>query len=347
LTKAKKEKPMTSYLTNAWHMAGWSNEVGEQPLSRAVCGKRMLIFRKMADSLAAMEDRCPHRFAPLSLGTRDGDVWTCGYHGLRFGADGHCVGNPFSDRIPAGASVKTYPVAERNGIIWIWPGNPEAADENAIVDFPFLSDLPANRLLHGYTRMAANYEYGTDNLMDLSHIEFVHKGSFAGAGVIFAGTHEVIQDGETLHSNWWMPNVAAPPHTQGIYPPEMRTDHWLEMRWNAPATMRLIVGATPCDAPREQGVVVEQIHILTPESEHSTHYFWATSSAFPLDDPELAAQFQSLFAKAFDEEDKPIIEAAYANVGDGSFWEQKPVFLGIDAGGTRARRLLETMRAAE
>jgi phenylpropionate dioxygenase-like ring-hydroxylating dioxygenase large terminal subunit len=338
---------MRSYLTNAWHMAGWSNEVGEQPLSRAVCGKRMLIFRKMGDSLAAMEDRCPHRFAPLSLGTRDGDVWTCGYHGLRFGADGLCVGNPFSDRIPAGTSVKTYPVAERNGIIWIWPGNPEAADENAIVDFPFLSDLPANRLLHGYTQMAANYEYGTDNLMDLSHIEFVHKGSFAGAGVIFAGTHEVIQEGETLHSNWWMPNVAAPPHTQGIYPPEMRTDHWLDMRWNAPATMRLIVGATPCDAPRDDGVVVEQIHILTPESEHSTLYFWATSSAFPLDDPELAAQFQSLFAKAFDEEDKPIIEAAYANVGDGSFWDEKPAFLGIDAGGTRARRLLETMRAAD
>ena len=335
---------MSSFLPNAWHMAAWSDEVGEALLSRRLCGRKILFFRKEDGAVAAMDDRCPHRFAPLSLGTRGGDIVTCGYHGLAFNADGRCVHNPFADHLPAGAVVRTYPVAERDGILWYWPGDPLLADEQLIVPLPFLGQTPPNQLLHGYTMMAANYEYGTDNLMDLSHIEFVHKGSFAGAGVIFAGRHEVVQQGETLFSNWWMPNVAAPAHTIGIYPREMRTDHWLDMRWNAPATMYLNIGATPVDSPRDAGVIVDQAHILTPASEDSTHYFWATTSAIPLDDPEVAAGFQMLFAKAFEEEDKPMIQAAYENIEGGDFWDQKPAFLGVDAGGTRARRLLETMR---
>lgn len=336
---------MTSMLKNAWHMAAWSDEVAgpEAMLSRLLCGRRILILRKADSKLTAIDDRCPHRFAPLSLGSRNGDVITCGYHGLKFNMDGRCVGNPFSDRLPAGANVRTYPIAERDGIIWYWPGDPERADEALIVDMPFLREMPANQMLHGYTRMVANYEYGTDNLMDLSHIEFVHKGSFAGAGVIFAGRHEVKQDGDTLHSNWWMPDVAAPAHTNGIYPPDLRTNHWLEMRWNAPATMYLHIGASPIGEARETGVLVDQAHILTPENESATHYFWVTTSPIPLDAPEHAAQMQTLFAKAFDDEDKPMIEAAYANV-EGDFWDENPVFLGVDSGGTRARRLLETIR---
>ncbi len=252
--------------------------------------------------------------------------------------------NPFSDKIPAGAVVKTYPVVERAGLIWVWPGAPSKADPALIVDIPWLASTPASRKLRGYTMMAANYEYGTDNLMDLSHIEFIHKSTFAGAGVIFAGKHEVVQDGETLHSNWWMPNVPAPAHTRGIYPPEMLTDHWLDMRWDAPATMQLTIGATPVGQARDAGVVVEQLHILTPASETGTHYFWLTTTTLPLDDPDMKASMTQMFQQAFDIEDKPMIEAAYANSGGGDFWEQKPVFLGVDAGGTRARRLLETLR---
>ena len=336
---------MNSFLTSAWHLAGWSDEVpGDAILSRRICGQPIALLRRADGTLAALADRCPHRFAPLSLGTREGDHVRCGYHGLAFDTDGRCVHNPFAERVPTGAQVRSYPVEERDGLIWLWPGDPDQADAATIVDIPWLAATPANQRLRGYTLMAANYEYGTDNLMDLSHIEFVHKTSFAGAGVIFAGRHEVVQDGDTLHSNWWMPDVAAPAHTRGIYPPDMRTDHWLDMRWNAPATMQLNIGATPCGQPREAGVIVDQLHILTPASETETHYFWLTRSPLPLEDPEVKAGLTALFQQAFDLEDKPMIEAAYANVGDADFWEQKPVFLGIDAGGTRARRLLETMR---
>jgi vanillate O-demethylase monooxygenase subunit len=338
---------MTSFLDNAWQMAAWSEEIGESLLSRGLAGRKLLLLRGSAGEVAIMDDRCPHRFAPLSMGEREGDTIVCGYHGLTFDTGGNCVRNPFSNRIPAGATVPTYLAVERDGIVWVWLGDPAAADAGAIPDFSFLPDSATNRTVRGYTLLQANFEYGTDNLMDLSHIEFVHKGSFAGQGVIFAGQHEVIQDGDMLHSNWWMPDVAAPPHTAGAYPPGMRTDHWLDMRWQAPASMYLQIGAAPVGAPRDTGIIADQAHILTPETEATTHYFWASTRANALDDEGMDAMLKSLFAQAFDEEDKPMIKAAYDNMEGEDFWARRPVFLGIDAGGTRARRLLETMRAAE
>jgi vanillate O-demethylase monooxygenase subunit len=191
--------------------------------------------------------------------------------------------------------------------------------------------------------MAADYQFGTDNLMDLSHIEFVHRGSFAGRGVIFAGEHKVRQEGEFLHSDWWMPDVAAPAHTFGIYPPDLRTDHWLEMRWQAPATMLLEIGATPTGGERKDGVIVHQAHILTPETAGTSHYFWATTRSGGPVTEQGDAMLRDLMSRAFVEEDKPIIEAAFANLDGEDFWAGKPVFLGVDAAGTRARRLLQSL----
>ena len=195
--------------------------------------------------------------------------------------------------------------------------------------------------------MLANYEYGTDNLMDLSHIEWVHKGSFAGQGVIFAGQHEVRQEGDELWSNWWMPDIAPPSMAQAALPPGTRVDHWLDMRWNAPASMHLVAGFTPRGAPREQGHRSPQAHILTPKNEHETHYFWAVSRDHDLESKEVEAGLLAMFRQAFDDEDKPIIEAAYNAVKGKDFWAEKPVSLGIDQGGTRARRQLESMIARE
>lgn len=329
-----------------WHMAAWSEDVAETLLARRVADQPLLLFRKKDGSIAALADRCPHRFAPLSRGTRHGDAVHCGYHGLGFNAAGQCIHNPFGPQVPRGATVRTYPVLEQDGIVWVWPSDSAATEAPPPPAFAFLKDTPRSRQLRGYMLMKANFEYGTDNLMDLSHIEFVHRGSFAGRGVIFAGTHEVRQEGETLHSNWWMPRVPAPSHTMGVMPPDMITDHWLDMRWNAPASMSLEIGATPTGQPRAEGVIVHQVHILTPETEHTTHYYWSTTTALPLEDPQVAEGVRSLFAQAFDMEDKPMIEAAYANVKGRDFWSQHPVFLGVDAGGARARRLLEKLRGA-
>jgi vanillate O-demethylase monooxygenase subunit len=334
---------MVEYLTNAWYMFGWAEELGDALLSRHILGRRLMAWRLDDGSVSVLEDRCPHRFAPLSRGTRASDRITCGYHGLAFDAAGACVHNPFSDRIPAGARVRAFPAIERDSIVWMWPGDPDRADPALIPDFSFLPDSPVNRTVRGSTPMRAYYEYGTDNLMDLSHIEFVHKGSFAGGGVIFAGRHEVVQEGDTLHSNWWMPGIPPPSMAAGVYPPDRLVDHWLDMRWNAPASMRLTIGVTPAGTPRDAGLIVDQAHLLTPADDENTHYFWSSSRSTDLDAAEIDDALRALFHQAFDTEDKPMIEAAYDNVRGADFWEEKPLFLGIDAGGTRARRLLETL----
>ena len=338
---------MAEYLRNCWYMAGWSHELGENGFSREIAGKPVFVYRLESGDPAALLDRCPHRFAPLSLGTREGDTVVCPYHGLAFGTDGKCVRNPFADRIPKGAEVPAFAVVEQDDILWLWGGDPVAADRATIPAFPFVPNRPGWRTLSGYTLMQANYEYGTDNLLDLSHIEFVHKGSFAGQGVIFAGEHSVREDGDALHSDWWIADIPPPSVAQGILPPDMRTDHWLEMRWTAPATMRLNVGVCPHGAPREAGFEVPQAHILTPANEHQTHYFWSTSRPLEGEDGDEDAFLLGLFRQAFDEEDKPIIEAAYGNVAGKDFWGEKPISLGIDQGGARARRKLEAMLKAE
>ena len=335
------------FLTNIWYMAAWSEEVGEALLRRRIIGLPVLLYRLENGAVAALEDRCPHRFAPLSRGTREGDAVRCGYHGLKFSAAGQCIHNPFSDKIPNGAQVRTFPVEERNGIVWLWAGDAVRADRSTIPVFDQLQTPDGPPPIRGYMALKANYEFGTDNLMDLSHIEFVHTGSFAGAGVIFAGRHAVHEDGDALHSNWWMSNVKAPAHTFGIYPREMLTDHWLDMRWQAPATMLLEVGATSPGGKREEGVVVWQSHILTPETEQTSHYFWSTTRTNPNVTAEGDAMLRALMTQAFDVEDKPMIEAAYQNLDGADFWSRKPVYLGVDAGGAKARRVIQRRLAAE
>src|SRR6185369_974027 len=110
---------------------------------------------------AMLADRCPHRFAPLSRGRREGDTLFCGYHGLGFNPAGQCVHNPFGGKLPATAQVATLPVVERDSILWFWPGDPDHADDSKIPDFSFLQDAPHQR---AHLTMSANYELVTDNL---------------------------------------------------------------------------------------------------------------------------------------------------------------------------------------
>lgn len=335
---------MQDYVMNAWYMAAWSGEVTDALFCRKLLGQNILITRGSDGAPLVMRDRCPHRFAPLSRGRREGDRIICGYHGLGFDEQGRCVSNPYSDRIPASAFVTRYPAIERDGIVWAWFGDAASAAPDLVPDFSATAASPHGTTIDGHTLLAANYEYGTDNLLDLSHIEFVHTGTFAGNGVIFQGQHSVVLEESQLHSNWWMPSVPCPAGFRAMLQSEL-ADHWLDMRWDAPSAMYLQVGATLPGQPRAAGRVLHQAHILTPADRDTSHYFWSSNTQYPMP-PEQAEGLRTMLREAFDLEDKPMIEAAYRNAG-GDFWDQKPISLKIDAGGTRARRILEAMKRAE
>ncbi len=89
----------TSFIRNLWYVAAWSHELeGEGPIGRVMLGEPIVLWRKTDGTVIAMEDRCPHRFALLSLGRIEGDDLRCMYHGLKLNCQGLCKemppGNP-------------------------------------------------------------------------------------------------------------------------------------------------------------------------------------------------------------------------------------------------------------
>ena len=212
-----------------------------EPLSVIPC----CCFATRDGRVRAMDNTCPHRFAPLHQGRLVGDKVECPYHGLTFDVDGRCVKNPNGNRIvPKQCSLRVYPVAERHAMIWLWTGDPALADESAIPDFSCHTDdgLPT---VKGTLEIDAYYELITDNLMDLTHAVTVHRG-LLGSEAIARGINKVLQKGTTVWSNSWCADGRAPPAWAKVFGDyHDPVDHWLNMRWDAPAHMLLDVGITP------------------------------------------------------------------------------------------------------
>ena len=136
------------FLRNCWYVAAWSREVGQEPLGRTLLNEPVVLYRTEDGVPAALEDRCCHRALPLSLGTVEGGNLRCAYHGLLFGRDGVCVEVPGQTRMPPGSAVRSYPLVERAGWIWIWMGD-EAPDDSLLpdwwwMDHPDWKTVPGN-----------------------------------------------------------------------------------------------------------------------------------------------------------------------------------------------------------
>jgi vanillate O-demethylase monooxygenase subunit len=171
------------YLKNAWYVAGWSKDFGQDLKPEKILGEKIVIYRKQDGSPVALEDACPHRKLPLSKGRRKGDGVECGYHGLTFDCSGLCVAAPTQpDKIPVRAIVKTYPVVDRYRLLWIWMGNPSLADPDTIFPIENFDDPDWGYTDGGVLDIDCNYLWIADNLLDPSHVAWVHLTSFAGAG---------------------------------------------------------------------------------------------------------------------------------------------------------------------
>jgi len=174
---------MDNYPRNAWYMAAWDKDlVSGQPKAETILNEPIVLYRGAGGRAFALEDRCVHRLAPLSLGRCEGDNLRCMYHGLLFAPDGRCIEIPGQEMIPARAQVRSYPVVERHNAIWLWPGDPALADESLIPDFRGYGD-PAWAMEPGRMDYQAPARLIHDNLMDLSHIAYVHLNSFSGGNV--------------------------------------------------------------------------------------------------------------------------------------------------------------------
>ncbi|MBO9377607.1 Rieske 2Fe-2S domain-containing protein [Sphingomonas histidinilytica] len=332
------------FLRNCWYVAAWDDEIPEQgTFHRRILNEDILLTRDAEGEVRALRNRCPHRFAPLSIGTRMGDAIECAYHGLRFGLDGQCLFNPHgSGQIPANARVQTYKVVVRHLLAWIWMGDPDTADPSAIPDLVGL-DPDRFAINRGYMHTPANYEYMTDNIMDLGHIEFLHKGLLGSEAVRHAEI-EVKQVGNVVHSNRLTRNEILPTALELLYETEGKpVDRWLDVTWYPPGNMQLVVGVTGTGQPERIGREAPGVHLMTPETDNSTHYFWSNARDFRRDDDQLHAALDQGFQLAFEHQDKPMIMAQHEAIGGEDFWEMHPVILEGDAGAVRARRILRKL----
>jgi vanillate O-demethylase monooxygenase subunit len=278
-----------------------------------------------------------------------GDALQCPYHGLRFDAEGKCVHNPHGGgAIPKAAVVRSYPVVERESVVWIWMGDPEKADPAVIPSFDFL-DARTWGVGTGYMSIEAPYELETDNILDLSHIEFMHP--LFATEAVRRGQVQSTQEGETVWSRRFIVADELPEFLQQAFqiPTGSLADRWLDVRWNAPAQMALWSGGVVTGRPREEGVNTSSAHMFTPETRHRTHYFYAMSFPRALGPhvDALAQQMVQVLRGPFEFEDKPIIEAVARRMGAADFWALNPVLLAGDSAAVRARRVLRQKMESE
>src|SRR4029079_9929436 len=216
-----------------------------------------------------LQDRCPHRFAPLHMGKIvKGDIVQCPYHGLEFDPSGACVLNPHgSKNIPSRARVRSFPVTEKHKAIWIWMGE-RTPDYEKVPDFGVMDNVPE---LHATKRdritIRANYELIIDNLLDLSHTSFLHEGILGNADTVGSDI-TVEQEGSDVIVGRLAHN-AAPPGLNAIMMPTApeRIDKFTRIRWMAPSTLRLVTGICLPGASAESGTGYHAIHLLTPETD--------------------------------------------------------------------------------
>jgi phenylpropionate dioxygenase-like ring-hydroxylating dioxygenase large terminal subunit len=335
---------MAGYLRNAWYQAAWSNEIEVgQRLSRTLLDETLLLYRMEDGKVVAMNDRCPHRFAPLSRGTIRNGVLYCGYHGLGFGASGECVFNPHGP-VPKAARVTTYPVVERHDGIWIWMGVADSADETKMPDLSFIDQTPALAKLTGYIPTAANYQLLTDNIMDLSHADFLHPTTLGGC--MTDAQVKIGEQGGRIEVRWTSSGV-TPPSILKPSVPHGAADTWFNVVWSPPAVMVLNVGAVAAGVVPVATDQTYTLHNMTPATAVTTHYFYCTTRAYRTDDAEYTAFLKRVMEKAFLEEDKPMIEAQQRTIQSEDIFGLKPVLLNVDTAAVRVRKQLQKLQAAE
>ena len=343
-----------SYVRNAWYAAGWSDGLADgQLVARTIMGEPIVLYRKADDGVAAIEDRCAHRFAPLSMGKIvNGDRIQCPYHGLEYDGTGACVRNPHgTKKIPPRARVKSYPVVEKHKAIWIWMGD-GPADVGKVPDFGVLDNVPE---LHTTKRdsivIRANYQLVIDNLLDLSHTSYLHEGILGNADTVESEI-TVEQDGDDVVVGRHATNSTPPGMFAQFWPNHPpRVDKFTKMRWMAPSTLRLLTGICKMGAAPDSGTGYHAIHLLTPENERSTHYFFtAVRFGVTTAEEKLNRDLQKKVAEmrrfAFEEQDAPVIEAQQRII-ESANRELDPVILAIDVGPVRYKRVLSKMREAE
>jgi len=330
---------------NQWYVAAFAWEFSDKPLARTLLNHPVVMFRTASGDIAALEDRCCHRSVPLSHGSLDSGGIRCGYHGLLYAPSGQCIDIPGQVKIPGKACVKAYRIAVRNQIVWIWLGEQADSMPPGLPPLVAAHDNPRYRYKGGVFHYDAPYQLIHDNLLDLSHVGYVHAKTIGGnAKAHMEAPTKVSSEGNDVRVVRWMKSSQPPATYSAAWPFKGLIDRWQEIDFHV-SHLNIFTGAVdvdtePLDDPERGGFHMHGFHGITPETETTSHYFWTMAScAHPAMPDTLETVYQQTAATF--EEDRIIIEAQYRNMCQ--FPHGSTIDIHVDAGANRARRIIAAL----
>ncbi len=337
------------FLRDHWYVAALGSEITTEPLSRQILGEHVALFRTEAGQSVALADRCPHRGYPLSLGTVVGEQLVCGYHGFTFDCSGTCVAVPAQDRIPGRANVRAYRVVEQGPFVWIWMGRSEA-EESSLPRTPWLTDVEQWSCVSGVAEINASFELLVDNLLDLSHETYLHRGSIGTPEVATTPIEvEVDEQTKVVRVFRHMNAVDCPPFYSRTTGLEGKVDRWQDIEYSPPGHYLLHARIGPVgEPPHPNGADEHAFHMkifygLTPSSAGKVFDFWALSRDFCLGDIEID-RFLENMQRGVVQEDVDALNIL--QLRSDELMEVSEVSVKIDRGSLAARRMLSAMGEA-
>lgn len=288
------------YIRNGWYVVALGRDIGRKPVQEWLLGEPIVLFRKASNEVVVLRDRCPHRHAPLSLGKVIDDEIQCRYHGFQFDSSGRCSKIPGERTIPSAVRVEAFPAVESLGLVWVWAGDPARRDDALLPKWPWL-DKPGFLSNHIRREFEAPFDLIVDNLMDLTHVHFVHSIIGVDTLVHESEPMEVREEGE--HVLYQRDLRQGPFAAKGLY---------VELRGEFMPPSLIYTGSVPKREGSDeiQPMPMSQVlHCLTPRTVDSTTYIALKSWNILLQPHEVAGVEHQMAVTL--EEDKAIIEAQY------------------------------------
>jgi phenylpropionate dioxygenase-like ring-hydroxylating dioxygenase large terminal subunit len=340
------------FVKNAWYCAGWDYDVTQGKnsiVSRRIAGQRVVLYRKPDGGVVALEDRCPHRQAALSLGRKEGRSLRCMYHGLKFTPEGVCDEVPGQVTIPERACVRSFPVAEKDNWIWVWMGEPSKADPKLICHSVGPSD-PAWKIRTSTLRVNANYRLEIANLADLSHLAWVHEKTVGGSRRYSELAPKYTMKPRGLDTKFWIRSIPPTAAVAHLFPPDMLVDLSFDIQHTVPCNwvmhFRVFAAGTATEGESNGQLLLDSwtCQAVTPRDEDSVDYYYSWGPSVATDSPGLADLLRDTLDIAF-REDAAILEAQHVRIKEEP--GRKLVDIAIDAGPGKMLWVLDKMLKEE
>ncbi len=334
----------SQYVNDAWYVAGWSSEFAHNLHPLVILEQALVGYRSTDGSVVILEDRCPHRQLPLSKGQLLNDSIQCGYHGMTFNGRGQCIRIPGQDNIPSSAYVRSYPVHEKNDIVFIWMGNPEKANTDDIFDMPQFNSEQWHVHQGDALHLQAHYMNVAENLVDPAHVSFVHPTTLGNAASEDIAV-QVDVDSDVLVAWRWIRDAPPVGFFQKFGGFEGNVDRWHYYYLHLPCTAVIDFGSADVSAQlkeseRDKGIRIFALHFLTPVNEHYTIDRWMHLRNAAVGDEQASEQMDAMFRVAFNE-DKEILAAI--DEAERLPQTRKPLRLAIDKGPIVYRRRMQSL----